>query len=68
MANSIDWGTLGIGALVGIGCRKQLKSAGRVGANLASALTTSAAIAVNAAAAEIDNGKNIGNGGNKNDN
>ena len=53
MANSIDFGTLAIGALVGIGCRKQIKAAGRVAANLASSLATTAAITVNAAAAEM---------------
>ena len=38
MANSIDFGTLALGALVGIGCRKQLKAAGRVVAQTAASL------------------------------
>ena len=54
MANSIDFGTLAIGTLIGIGCKKQLRAAAKVGANLASSLATTAAVAVNAAAAEID--------------
>ena len=29
---SIDWGMIGLGALVGVGCRKQLRAAGRVAA------------------------------------
>ena len=68
MANSIDFTTLAVGALVGIGCRKQIKAAGRVAANLASSLATTAAITVNAAAAEIDGqtkptaGQSNGNG------
>ena len=40
---SIDWGMLGLGALVGIGCRKQLKSAGRVVAQTAASLAGVAA-------------------------
>lgn len=55
MANGIDWSTLAIGALIGVGCKEQLKSAARVGANLASSLATTAAVAVNSAAAEIGN-------------
>lgn len=27
---SIDWGMIGLGALIGVGCREQLKTAGRV--------------------------------------
>ena len=54
MSNSIDFGTLAIGTLIGIGCKEQLKAAARVGANLASSLATTAAVAVNAAAAEVD--------------
>ena len=70
---SIDYGTLAVGALVGIGCRKQIKAAGRVAANLASSLATTAAIAVNSAAAEMNGqgtspeakvGNNGGNNGN----
>ena len=57
MANSIDFTTLAVGALIGIGCRKQIKSASRVAMNLASSLATSAAIAVNSAAAEVDGTK-----------
>ena len=51
--NSIDMGTLCLGTLIGIGCRKQLKAAARVAANCASSLATTAAITVNAAAAEV---------------
>ena len=54
MSSSIDFGTLAVGALIGIGCKEQLKSAARVGANLASSLATTAAAAVNAAAAEVE--------------
>ena len=32
MASSIDFTTLALGTLIGIGCRKQLKSAGRIAA------------------------------------
>lgn len=47
MANSIDFTTLALGALVGIGCRKQLRAAGRVAATTAANL---AGVAANAAA------------------
>ena len=43
---SIDWGTMALGALVGLGCRKQLKAAGRVAASTAASL---AGVAANAA-------------------
>ena len=65
MSSSIDMGTLCVGALIGMGCRKQLKAAARVGANIASSLATTAAVAVNSAAAEVS-GKNTNNGGNQN--
>ena len=45
MAN-IDWGTLALGALVGMGCRKQLKSCGRIAASTAASLAGAAAQAV----------------------
>ena len=44
---SIDWGMIGLGALVGIGCRKQLKAAGRVAASTAASI---AGVAAQAAA------------------
>ena len=53
MANTIDYGTLAIGALIGVGCRDQLKSAAKVAATTAASLASSAAIAVNAAAAQM---------------
>lgn len=40
---SIDWGTMALGALVGLGCRKQLKAAGRVAAQTAASLAGVAA-------------------------
>ena len=40
---SIDWTVLGLGALVGIGCRKQLKACGRVAASTAASLAGVAA-------------------------
>lgn len=45
MANSIDFGTLCVGALIGMGCRKQLKAAGRIAANTAASLAGAAATA-----------------------
>ena len=53
MANTIDYGTLAIGALIGVGCRKQLKAAGRVAATTAASLASSAAVAVNSVAAQM---------------
>ena len=44
---SIDWSMVGLGALIGVGCRKQLKSAGRIAANTAASL---AGVAAQAAA------------------
>lgn len=43
MANSIDFGTLAIGALIGIGCKKQLKTASRVAAQAVASLAGVAA-------------------------
>ena len=42
MAN-IDWGTLAIGALIGVGCRKQLRAAAKVAATTAASLAGVAA-------------------------
>ena len=53
MANSIDWGTLAIGTLIGVGCRKQIKSCAKVAATTAASLASAAAVAVNSAAAQM---------------
>ena len=71
MASSIDWGTLALGAVVGVGCRKQIKACGRIAAvtaaNLAGVAATTAASLAGAAtqdkqspeeAAAAQNGKN----------
>ena len=46
MASSIDWSTLAVGALIGVGCRKQLKAASRIAASTAANLAATAATAV----------------------
>ena len=53
MANTIDYGTLAIGALIGVGCKKQLKSAAKIAATTAASLASSAAVAVNSVAAQM---------------
>ena len=53
MSSSIDYGTLAIGTLIGVGCREQLKSAAKVAATTAASLASSAAIAANSAAAQM---------------
>ena len=53
MSTSIDYGTLTIGALIGVGCREQLKSAAKVAATTAASLASSVAVAVNSAAAQM---------------
>ena len=53
MSNTIDYGTLAIGALIGVGCRKQIKSAARVAATTAASLASSVVVAVNSAAAQM---------------
>ena len=52
MANSIDFTTLAVGALIGIGCREQLKACGRVAAQTAASLADAAASAAASVAAE----------------
>ena len=54
MASSIDYGTLAVGALIGVGCKDQLKAAAKVTASLAATLATSASVAVNAAAEQMN--------------
>ena len=54
MANSVDFTTLAIGALIGVGCRDQLKSAAKVAATTAASLASSVAVAVNSAAQMYD--------------
>ena len=55
MASSIDYGTLAIGALIGIGCRKQIKACAKVAATTAASLASATAVAVNSAAAQMYN-------------
>lgn len=52
MANSIDFTTLALGALVGLGCKEQLKACGRVAAVTAANLASVAATAAAQVAAE----------------
>ena len=51
---SIDWTVLGLGALVGIGCSKQLKAAGKIAATTAASLATTAAAAAQQVAKEAE--------------
>ena len=53
MASAIDYGTLAVGALIGVGCKDQLKAAAKVTASLAATLASSAAVAVNSAAEQM---------------
>ena len=53
MSNSIDYGTLALGALIGIGCKKQIKSAAKIAATTAASLASSAAVTVNSVAAQM---------------
>lgn len=69
MANSIDWGTLALGTVIGVGCQQQLKAAAKVTAGLAANLALATAEAVDAAAAEVNHQSQQagnGNGGNQN--
>ena len=52
MSSSIDYGTLALGTLIGVGCRKQLKSAAKVTATMAASLAASTAQAMEQVAEE----------------
>ena len=52
--SSIDWGTLALGTVIGVGCQEQLKSAAKVTANLAGNLALATAEAVTDASDEIN--------------
>ena len=52
MANSIDFTALTLGALIGIGCREQIKACGRIAANTAASLAGVAAAAAQQVAQE----------------
>ena len=54
---SIDWSMVGLGALVGVGCRKQLKAAGRIVASTAASLAATAAAAAQQVADETKSQK-----------
>ena len=54
MANSIDWGTLALGAVIGVGCQEQLKASAKVAANLAANLALATAEAVDSAASVVN--------------
>ena len=43
MANTIDWSTLALGALIGVGCQAQLKSASKIAASTVASLAEVAA-------------------------
>ena len=43
---SIDWGTLALGALIGVGCKKQLKAASNIAATTAASLASAASAAI----------------------
>ena len=58
MSSSIDFGTLCVGALIGIGCRKQLKACGRVAASTAANLAVVAAQTAQQVAEETSEKKN----------
>ena len=53
MANSIDWGTLALGAVIGVGCRRQIKSAAKVAATTAASLAATCAATINSVAAQV---------------
>lgn len=67
MSSSIDWTTLAVGALIGVGCKNELKAAAKIAAGtaatLACACADAAADAANAVQAQADANGN-GNGGN----
>ena len=47
MANTIDFTTLAVGALIGMGCKKQLRACGRIAAATAANLAGVAAATAN---------------------
>ena len=53
MSSTIDFGTLSIGALIGVGCRKQLKAAGRIAASAVASLAGAAAVVAAKASDDI---------------
>lgn len=54
---SIDFTTLAVGALIGMGCREQIKTAGRVAATTAASLASVAASAAQQVAQETKSPK-----------
>ena len=54
MANSIDFTTLAIGALIGVGCKNELKAAAKIAASAAASLATAAAVAAEQVAREAE--------------
>ena len=67
MASSIDFTTLALGALIGVGCKKQLKSAAKVTATMAASLAASTAQAMEQVAEETKSPEEVaGANGQKN--
>lgn len=54
---SIDWGMVGLGALIGVGCRQELRAAGRIAATTAASLAATAATAAQQVANETTQAK-----------
>ena len=60
MASSIDFTTLAVGALIGVGCQEQLKTASRIAANFAASLAGATAQAVSQVAEETKSSQQAG--------
>ena len=66
--SSIDWGTLAIGTVIGVGCRKELQAAAKIAVGTAATLACAAADAAADAANAVSAQGNNSQGGNNNDN
>lgn len=64
MSSSIDFTTLAIGALIGVGCKNELKAAAKIAAGTAATLACACADAAADAANAVQASQTEANGGN----
>ena len=65
---TIDWGTIALGTVIGVGCHQQIKAATRVAATAAASIADATAEAIAKASKSPEEESQVGQAGQKNTN
>lgn len=65
---TIDWGTIALGTVIGVGCHQQIKAATRVAATAAASIAGATAEAIAKASKSPEEESQVGQAGQKNTN